>query len=240
MSIEPTFGDELPDPELAAMMAGGRVVEYRPGQYLTREGEPPDCVFILRSGLVKVAQATSNGRTRLFSVRGRGSLLGEMSCLQERNRSVSVIAHTRVIAIRLPCERFRDLFQRSPTVAMAVARQLIRRVHAAERQQDWVTAQPTNLRVAYVLGNLSELIAEARHPVSVDIPFKQYELAQLATTSGPSVHRALTRFRKGLLIETRYGEVNVHCAGCLQAIAAGTNYTDVITRGCASTYCPRR
>jgi CRP/FNR family transcriptional regulator, cyclic AMP receptor protein len=52
----------------------------------------PQDVFVLRSGRVKVSAVASSGRQVLLAFRGPGDLVGELSALDERPRSASIVA----------------------------------------------------------------------------------------------------------------------------------------------------
>src|SRR4051812_22053255 len=61
-------------------------VRLAPGEALFSEGEPGDCMYLVRSGTVRV----STGTTMLDQF-GAGSILGEMALIDETPRSATVV-----------------------------------------------------------------------------------------------------------------------------------------------------
>src|SRR4051812_11138332 len=68
---------------------------------LLHAARPGDEVFILRSGTVRVFHEEESGAKVVLAVLGKGELVGEMSVVDGRGRSASVIAQeeTRTLAM---------------------------------------------------------------------------------------------------------------------------------------------
>src|ERR1700732_717668 len=63
------------------------IVRLAPGEALFTEGDPGTCMYVVRSGAVRV----STGTTELEQL-GPGSILGEMALIEETPRSATVTA----------------------------------------------------------------------------------------------------------------------------------------------------
>jgi CRP-like cAMP-binding protein len=72
---------------------------------LAHEHQVPDRVFLLRSGWVKVCKTTAEGKDVILALRGRDDLVGELSALDARPRSASIVTLVPVVAVVLPWSR---------------------------------------------------------------------------------------------------------------------------------------
>lgn len=63
------------------------------GEYLFREGDPPDCAYVIDSGQIEIS-TEKDGRKLVLSHLGPGDLLGEMAVLDDSPRTADAMAIT--------------------------------------------------------------------------------------------------------------------------------------------------
>jgi twitching motility protein PilT len=123
----------LDAPKLETVAGYATLVEYQPGEPLTREGEPSDSFFVLLQGEATVS--VDAGAEPLEIARlGAYETVGEMGVVLRQKRSATVAATGRLLALRFDAERFRTLFDRVPGFALSLCTTLAGRVHAAFRR----------------------------------------------------------------------------------------------------------
>ena len=107
---------------------GGLAIEldYADGEVLIRQGEPGDRFFLIDSGTVTVER---NGRA--IARRGPGDHLGEISLLDGRPRTATVVAEGPVHAIVLDRRDFDRLLDEQPAVARQLVGALVERLTRA-------------------------------------------------------------------------------------------------------------
>ncbi|MBB5956368.1 CRP-like cAMP-binding protein [Saccharothrix tamanrassetensis] len=232
------FAARVRTADLRALLECGRPVRYDAGDHLMRQGDPGDCVLVLSSGHVKVVARDGAGHDRLLGIRGRGELLGEMSCVDGEPRSASVVAHDPVMATKIAKAKFVGIIGERPELAREVVRQVSGRLRAAERKQSELTSDTVETRVSRVLAELAEVFAEDSAGRGVSVPLGQEELAQLAAAAHVSAQRALRGLRARRLVVTGYGKVEIPCLPCFVALS-GLNRAKDIT-GCGGVgACPQ-
>jgi CRP/FNR family cyclic AMP-dependent transcriptional regulator len=111
------FGDETTTVTLA------------PGEALFSEGEPGGCMYLVRSGTVRV----STGATVLDQF-GAGSILGEMALIDDTPRSATVVAVTDCEISVIDRERFLALIRQTPSFALGVMKVLSHRLREMNRR----------------------------------------------------------------------------------------------------------
>jgi porphyrinogen peroxidase len=115
-------------------------LDYADGEALMRQGEPGDRFFLIVSGTVTVER---NGRA--IARRGAGDHLGEISLLDGRPRTATVVAEGPVHAIVLDRRDFDRLLNEQPGVARQLVGSLVERVsRSVTVPQFGIFAQGTN------------------------------------------------------------------------------------------------
>ena len=69
----------------------GTATKLRRGQYVFREGDPGDHVYLVRRGRVKIVITTPTGRELVLAMKQAGQLVGEFAALDGRPRSASAM-----------------------------------------------------------------------------------------------------------------------------------------------------
>lgn len=79
---------------------------YSATEILTRQGDPGDCLFLIRKGTVGIVVNDENGAIHEIDRSVSGDILGEMALLTEEPRSANLIARDDVTAMLLPSDNF--------------------------------------------------------------------------------------------------------------------------------------
>ena len=127
----PLFSD-LTQREQQILSANCREREYPAGAALLRQGETGVGLFIITSGKVQVSQQGPDGTTRDLGTFDRGSVLGEMSLLDDLPRTASVVALEPTRALVIPVWDFRAALRESPDIAIKLLGVLSRRLRKSE------------------------------------------------------------------------------------------------------------
>src|SRR5262249_9785096 len=120
------FGEQ----DMTALCAMGQQRVYRSGERLFDEGDESDHVILIRQGRVKISSVSPAGYEAVLAVRSAGEIVGEISALDGRPRSASVLALDDVDGVLVSGDRFRAFLRANPDAALdllssAVARLLL-------------------------------------------------------------------------------------------------------------------
>jgi CRP/FNR family cyclic AMP-dependent transcriptional regulator len=105
------------------------IVKLAPGQALFREGEPAACMYVVRSGTVRVSTGTT-----VLEEFGPGSILGEMALIEDSPRSATVTAVSDCEIAVVDRHRFLFLVQQTPSFALNVMKVLSHRLREMNRR----------------------------------------------------------------------------------------------------------
>jgi len=106
-----------------------REIRLDAGEYLCRQGDPGDSLFLIDAGLIEVWLETPTG-TRLVRRLRQGDIVGEMALLTGEPRSAHVIANVPSTVLELNAQTFAGITARYPKVLNNIALALIEREHA--------------------------------------------------------------------------------------------------------------
>ena len=176
---------------------------------LAHEHQVPDRVFLLRSGWVKVCSTTAEGKDVILALRGRDDLVGELSALDARPRSASIVTLVPVEAAVLPAAGFREFLLGHPAAALALLETLSGRLRDADAGRKEQVELTTWSRLVLRIVEGAERFGEPDGDVVEFRLFTQQELADWTGASLESVGRALQMMRELGWIETARGTIRV-------------------------------
>jgi len=208
-----TFLGRLPAPVRQELLALGSDRLYRGGEHLITFGARDRYVVILRTGRAKVIATTPGGRTTLLGIRMPGDVVGELSIVDGRPRSASVVAAGELSGRVVPGPAFSAFLDHHPRVARELMRMIGERLRAADRRRvEFAYEVPT--RVLCLL--VEWLEARPEDPrTDVEVWLTQREIAELIGAAEVSVQKAMRMFSRAGLVATTYGRVVVPSPGRL-------------------------
>ncbi len=146
-----TLGEE----DLAAFAGLLRERRYPKGSMILAQGDPGEALYLLAAGQVKVVLIHEDGREVILSVLGVGAFFGEMALLDQEPRSAHVVAMTDSLLLQLRREDFQTRLRSGPEVAIALLRELSRRLRRADETIASLMLLDVNGRIANLLLELA-------------------------------------------------------------------------------------
>jgi EmrB/QacA subfamily drug resistance transporter len=119
---------ELPDEMLASIVARAQRVRVHAGEWLFRQGEEGDCLYVVRSGRLEAIRDDRAGEA--VATIERGAVVGELAVLAHSNRAASIRALRDCELLKITSTDFTALMAASAPLAVALARTLSAQVQA--------------------------------------------------------------------------------------------------------------
>lgn len=104
-----------------------RLVEYKKGETIYREGDRAEALYIIASGRLQVFTVT-NGQKQLYTVLHNGDTFGEISLLTGETHSATVEALNDTLVLELQKRDFEDLINQIPSLVLHLSRVLSKRL----------------------------------------------------------------------------------------------------------------
>ena len=139
------------------------VVEYESNEFIFKQGDPGDLMYLVQAGEVEVLQDLG-GHENQVAVLERGDFFGEMAVLEEEARTHSVRTLTNAKLIKIDRAGFQKMLVRNAEIAVRMIRKLSTRLLSAEDMlvRAWSVADSeTAIEAPTPAGGLAKLVAVA-------------------------------------------------------------------------------
>jgi CRP/FNR family transcriptional regulator, cyclic AMP receptor protein len=172
------------------------------GGFVYRYGDAADPLYLVESGLVKLALCSASGRDLTLGLYGPGEVFGEEAVFESSERMSSAIAVEASVLVAIPRQFVHQLLERDSDVSAFLMRLLATRVRDSVSQIEKLAWSPVPARLAEALLRLA-----SRAGVSdavgtrVDLTITHQELANLIGSTRETTTATLNEFRRRGLIE---------------------------------------
>ena len=199
----PLFGD-LAEDEIQSLVDVTSTRRYPKNALILMADEEGDTMFVISHGRVKVALLAEDGGEVILSLLGPGQFFGEMSLLDGKPRSATVIATEDSEVIMLRRGDFLRALQRIPRIAPKLLASLTGRLRRADQQIENLALRNVAGRVAATVVQLAEEQGtETDEGIAIPARPTHQDLANMAGTTRETVSRVLKRFEKDNYILNR-------------------------------------
>ncbi|MDH5185208.1 MAG: cyclic nucleotide-binding domain-containing protein, partial [Gammaproteobacteria bacterium] len=98
----------------------GKKKEYEKGQYLISEGEASHTIFVVLDGEAEILKKDDSDQDNVVARVGSGTILGEMGVFMQENRTSSVRAASKVLALEFSAESFNTAIGKIPELGIRI------------------------------------------------------------------------------------------------------------------------
>jgi len=185
---------------------------YPPRVTMFRQGEPPDGVFLLEQGLVKLIRVEPDGREIILGLRAAGWMVGAAAAIIDCPHVVTAVTVCTSQLSRISATTFRELLKTMSSLSWHLHEMLSREVEEGLTHVAELNALPARDRLEAFFERLAGALQpdHDRDEVRLEIPLRQWEIAQLIGVTAPYLCE-LTRELESLGLVRRERESIVLC-----------------------------
>jgi len=196
------FFSSLSEGELEEVVAPLLLEErFREDEFLFYEGDPPQGLFILKAGKVKIIKHSSRGKDVILRLIGPEEMFGEVAAFDGRPYPASAQALEDSTVLHLPQRDFLQLLLGYPSIALRVIEDLGRKLRDANDLIRALTTETVEKRIATVLLKLAEKVGRSEERgIRLRIQLSRQDLADMAGTTIETAIRVLSKFTKDRLL----------------------------------------
>jgi CRP-like cAMP-binding protein len=155
----------LPRERLALLMLKLEPCPVKAGDVVIKQGDPGDYYYIVKEGRLAVSRKEADGKVKLVSELGRGSVFGEEALLSGNPRNASIVALGDGLVMRLSRAAFEEMLKKpllryvmvAEAQAMLKAGASLIDVRPAEEFRQGSLKGSTNLPISELRARLGEL-----------------------------------------------------------------------------------
>jgi len=185
----------LKDEELDAINRVSFVKKYPKDMMILLADEEGDTLFIIIKGKVKITAFSENGKEVIFSIMTESDFFGDMSLLDGKPRSASVVAMEDAELCLLRRDDFNRLIEQYPGIALKLLNELTSRLRRADERIESLALLDVSGRIAGILLQLAEESGKRTPDGGVIIRSRptHQELANMVGTTRETVTRILNQ-----------------------------------------------
>jgi CRP/FNR family transcriptional regulator, cyclic AMP receptor protein len=183
--------------ELQINAQNQRVVTFNPGEYLFRQDELTQDLFILKSGSVRIYKTEGGVEIDLDMV-GAGNVVGEIASIDGGTRTASGVACEKCEALVIPANEFQLILTSIPEWFRKIALILVQRLREVDsRISRSIEGERTN-HIAAILSLLSftELCNSTAEGFVLDRKTVEYQIVDLLTIPLDEITASLERLHR--------------------------------------------
>jgi len=176
---------------------------YEKGEVIFSEGDPPDFLFTIASGRVKVVKAIASGKEVILEIFGPGDPVGAVVSYEGRPYPASAIATERSVCILVRRRDFFQLLEGHPSFVRGFLTGMAQRIVELTRRIPEVAGGRVETRFANLFLKLAERMGRAeRGGRFIPMALSRQELADLTGTTIETCIRVMSRWGKEGLVAT--------------------------------------
>jgi CRP-like cAMP-binding protein len=206
---------QLGPPDLQRVLEVARERAYPKNSVILFEDDPGDALYVVKQGQVKVVLIGEDGREVILSVLGEGDFFGEMALIDDEPRSAHVIAMSDSALLVLRREDFQGLLMQTPVIALAMLRELTRRLRRVDEKVGSLVLLDVNGRVARLLLDLAEEAGGER----ITRRLTHHTIAQMIGSSRETVSRTMRELVDKGFIEVSRRDIVIRDRSALESAA---------------------
>ncbi|WP_410512489.1 Crp/Fnr family transcriptional regulator [Paenibacillus sp. BR2-3] len=210
----------LSDAEITRIESIVESSEYIKGNFVFREGEKGDSLFVLNNGLIKLTQCNQEGKEHVIRFLFPGDYFGQFALLQNKRNEVNAEMIESGTICRLHRKHFIPLLESNAALAYNFLMSLSEQLHHAE---DWAAALhmlEVDKRLAKILLYFYDKNPSKR---GVTLPASKKEIAAMIGTTAETLSRKLSQLEEQKLISVSKRVVRIMDLPSLLHMAGASN-----------------
>lgn len=206
-------------PQLELLLRGcARPLALAKSETLFAHGSPPNALYCVERGLVRLSVTASNGREAVLSVVEPGRWFGEASLFTDTPHDYNARAVVDSALLRVPAAEFHEIVDPQPTFLLEFARLISMRYKWALQRIDATTLQPFPVRLAQRLMAAQQLLPRSSAQGGDVLRFSQEDLSHMLGISRQSVNKQLKEWEASGLLRLEYGRITLLDTAALERL----------------------
>lgn len=196
LKLVPLFSS-LKDEELDAILSYSSKVNYPKNKIIFIENEEGDELYMILKGSVKVVRISEGGEEIILAVLQKGDFFGEMSLLDGKPRSATVISNEDSTLILFNKNNFEKVIEKYPRIALKLLKEITSRLRKADDLIGNLAFLNVSGRLAGILLQLAEEHGQkTQEGIIIKSRPTHQAIANMVGASRETVSRVLKRFEE--------------------------------------------
>ena len=204
----------------ARIAAVASMRDFDKGALLFSEGDPPDFLYVVVTGRVKVFKTTARGSDVILELFGPGDAVGAVAIYESRPYPASAIALELTTCMLVPRQAFFTLLENHPTLVRGLLVGLTHRLVELTNRLTELSGGRIEARLARFFLKLAGDIGQKRPDgVFIALTLSRQEIADMIGTTIETTIRIMSRWGKQDIVRTEKDGFLVVDRAALEALS---------------------
>jgi len=211
--------------ELARLATAASVRNLRRGAFVWRAGDSPQAMTIIRSGLIKIARASVNGRVHLCGLFGAPESIGDVVLLRSTPYPANAIVATdSACIVNIPRSLLLETISRCPALGVSLTCSVYKKLEVLHDKIEILGAGAVEARLATAILKLHAEFGDDLDDGTSFIPvaLSRRELAELVGTSFETAIRIMSRWEHEGVLSTHARGFTLFKLATLEMVGGGS------------------
>lgn len=201
----------LNDVRLDSLQDMSKLREFARGDILYLPGDNDKYVYIVASGLVKIAKINDSGKELTLAIYGAGDIFGELALMVDRPRRTQATAAIKSSIWCLPLEPFKELVSSSPNLSMQLSTIIGERRHDLENRMENLVFRDVPARLASLLISLADQYGMMRQgKIHIEMKLSQLELANFIGATRETTSTVINDLKRRGILDTHHRTIIIN------------------------------
>lgn len=191
------------------LLDAGRVRSFAPEAPLFSRGDPPNGLFGVLQGAVRVANTGDNGEEALLTLVAPPTWIGEIGLLDGQPRSHDAVAECEVLAVHVSHSALLSLLERTPRYWREFGMLAASKLRLAFLAMEDSALLPISVQLPRRLVLMAQAHGDWRDRSTRVIEARQAQLAKMLSTSRQTVNQLLKGLEAQGLLRLAYGQIEI-------------------------------
>ncbi len=212
----------LPNETVVALLDAASLRQTARGITLFHQGDPPDNLLQVVSGMVKMTQIGGDGAQTTLRIMGPGELLGCVAVFQQFPYPATATTLEETVVLSWRAASFFELLKQHPAIYDSMLRIVGTRAREMVQRVVDVSAKRAEQRIAIALLRLAaQTGAEIEDGAEIGSPVSRNDLSEMAAATYFTVSRILSGWQKRGIVKSGRRRIVIASVARLTAIAEG-------------------
>lgn len=184
--------ENLTDEEISSLDEVLVTKTFKKGQFIFREGERSDTLYVLNQGIIKISKTSDSGKEQIIRFLFPGDFFGQFALLQEKNHYANAEVLDNAIICLIHKNDFKNIIEKNPSMTYRFLLAISEKLHQADEWMGAISLLEVERRLAKIL-----LLFQQRNKSEgnvVELPVAKKELAAWIGTTPETLSRKLSYF----------------------------------------------
>jgi CRP-like cAMP-binding protein len=181
---------------------------FRKKETIFSEGDPPDWLFIVEKGKVKITKLSHEGKEIILEIISRGDFFGGVAVLRGFPYPANAVAMEDTEVLKISRKNLLSIMDRFPSLMYCMATSIGDRIKGSHEALKSIALEKVESRIASLLIKLADKAGEkSEDGLLINMRLTKQDIAEMVGTTVETSIRTMSKFSKAGILASRAGKI---------------------------------